>query len=278
MGLAMTINEGTLDSTVHVHNDFGQVLQSSTVRREKGRLVRQFVSTYTYTDNRYLNNRTDRLTVVAPNGISTTSTGTFVYEYAGTPRRIQAIRRVNLSGTLDVPATITFQYTGDQLTQYAETDANATPTYQATFGPDGRLSGVQRSSLQRVAVANGLISQTILNKDTVRYSYDQQGQLTMQETSVGTTGERIQRTLTYDGRLPQRTGELRLPGFPTSDLTGFGRGASNVLTETTRRFRNNFLIETTTLRYTYAYNPQGYPTGYARSDGARAQFYYTNCP
>jgi hypothetical protein len=84
--------------------------------------------------------------------------------------------------------------------------------------------------------------------------------------------------LTYDGRQPTRTGELKLRGFPENGLSGYGQPQSNVVTETIRQFRSGFLIATSTLRYTYAYNAQGYATGYARSDGARARFYYTNCP
>ena len=278
LGLATYINENTSDSTAYLHDSFGYVLQSSATRKEKGRVVRQLVNTFSYTDDHYLSNRVDRLTISAANGQTNTSNGTFVYEYAGTPKRIQAIKRINTTGSLDSPLTITYQYTGDQLTQYSEVDGNGTSSYQVVFGADGKLKGIQIPNNQEIEILNGLISKTISGKDTVRFTYDGQNQLVSQDFVYGATKERVIRELTYDGRQPTRTGELRLPGFPTNTVSGYGQAKSNVLTETIRRFRNGFLTETTPLRYTYSFNGEGYPTGYARTDGTRARFYYTNCP
>lgn len=278
LGLATYIYENyTGDSTVYLYDTFGHLMQIGTVRKDKGRITRNATSTYGYSKDHYLTIRTDR-TVTYPSGPSVVFEGVFSYEYQGDPKRIQAIKRISGIGDSGDLSQTNFQYNGIQLSQLREVTSAGVTSTLITFRTDGRPSQIQKANFQTIDLSNGLISRTISGRDTTLYIYDGQGQPTLINTSSGTTGERIERALTYDNRRPTRTGELKLRGFPDSDLTGYGQPQSNVLTETVRQFRFGLLTATSTLRYSYAYNEQGYATGYARSDGTRARFYYTNCP
>ncbi|KAB7728388.1 hypothetical protein F5984_18625 [Rudanella paleaurantiibacter] len=277
LGLATYTYEGYSDSTAYEYDSFGHLTKTTAIRKEKGRITRQISQFFGFGPDHYLNSRTDRITTYT-NGLPTITEGAFVYEYQGTPKQIQSIRRISGTVPNDSPWTTTYQYTGNQLSQYREVAASGTLLTEISVGSDGRPIRIQQPKFQLIDLTNGLISRTVSGKDTTRYTYDAQGQITNQTISYGDTGERIERTISYDNRLPIRTGELRFKGFPESDLSANGRARSNVQTETIRRYRSGFLIESSILQYNYAYNAQNYPTGYARSDGSRARFYYTNCP
>ncbi|WP_157580274.1 hypothetical protein [Rudanella lutea] len=277
LGLATYTYEGYSDSTAYEYDSFGHLTKTTATRKERGRVTRQISQFFGFGPDHYLNSRTDRITTYT-NSLPSIMEGAFVYEYQGTPKQIQSIRRISGTVASDSPWTTTYQYTGTQLSQYREVAASGTLLTEVSVGPDGRPTRIQQPRYQLIDLANGLIRRTVNGKDTTQYTYDAQGQLTNQIISYGGTGERVERTITYDNRIPVRTGELRFKGFPENDLTGNGRAQSNIQTETIRRFRSGFLIESSTLQYSYAYNSQNYPTGYARSDGSRARFYYTNCP
>lgn len=278
LGLASYIYENySSDSTAYLYDTFGHLTQMGTVRKEKGRITQQATSNYSYSADHYLTIRTDRI-VTYPAGSPVVSEGAFSYEYQGEPKRIQAINRTSgAGGSSDLTQTV-FQYNGSQLSQFKETMVSGAIANQITFGADGKPSQIQKANFQTIDLTNGLISRTISGRDTTIYTYDGQGQPTTITTSSGATGLRIERMSTYDGSRPTRTGELKLRGFPDNSLSGYGQPQSNVLTETIRQFRSGILMATSTLRYSYAYNGQGYSTGYARSDGNRARFSYSNCP
>lgn len=279
LGVANYINESySGDSLTYQYDTFGHLTQLSAVHRDNGRVTQQTTSSYSYSADHYLILRADRVITYYTGG-AYTQQGAYLYTYQGDPKQIQSIQLNSGSNLLGIaPRETTYQYNGNQLGQVKEVAVSGAVLNQITFGADGKPTQIQNVDFQTVDLANGLISRTVSGRDTTLYSYDAQGQPTTITAINGATGTRTERTLTYDGRQPTRTGELKLRGFPANNLTGYGQAQSNLLTETKRTYRSGVATTTSTLRYTYAYNGQGYATGYARSDGTRAKFYYTNCP
>jgi len=226
------------------------------------------------------------------------------YQYEGTPQRISRIAGGAVS--------YVYTYEGDNLKSYVANENGRTVTY--TFS-GGKLTAVTGVPGETIVVTNGKISQrTDAAGNAIAYTYA--GDKLTQTELTTPTGRQVT-AYTYDAKSFYTNTGLFFRGFPRIataepgaeiqpgpglDNIGGPADLSRPITSSRDRIGldeiggpvqiNNYqtigikryakgtpetLLSDQTLRYTHQYNADGYSLGYARTDGARARFYYTNC-
>lgn len=209
------------------------------------------------------------------------SGATLTYQYDNAPKRI--IRIAGGSVIYD------YTYEGANLKSYTAKEGSTTTVYVFS---GGKLTDVTTNSGETIVVRDGKIGQrTDARGNVISYTYDSQGQLTQIDYRYPAIGERKQIVYTYDSKRFYTNTGLYLRGFPVLadkgqpgpglDEVGGPVQVNNYQTVTTKLYKTvsgtETLVSDKTLAYRHTYNQENYSLGYARTDGARARFYYTNC-
>ncbi|GAB4002236.1 hypothetical protein GCM10028807_60450 [Spirosoma daeguense] len=204
---------------------------------------------------------------------------TYQYDEAVSPKRISKITGGSFS------YEYTYEGSGLQLKTFASKEGNTTKTYTFT---GGKLTGLAVNPASATyEIKDEKISKITDTQGNVTNLTYTSGQITQAEY-VYTSGLRRLVTYTYDDKFFYANSGLYVRGFPRMTDTGQpGPGLNdigypfqknNFKTVTTKVFRGTTEISSQTLVYQHQYNQVGYSLGFARSDGARARFFYANCP
>ena len=274
----VTIDAPYRDTLTYRYNDFGHVISATYRRRMDGQLTTTTDQTFTYSADHYLNGQTERITTYTSNGPVQTNKG-YLFTYQENPKLIQQIKVVdNTTGKLLSGSAYTYE--GSNLKTYTELDGTGAPGRTFTYDASGKLTQVSVAGQSgSPTVTNGKISSEVVGSLTYTYTYDGQGQLKQQEarSTTSTTAPRSVVVYTYDTKPYWKNTQLRFRGIPTPDL-GRPVQAANILTSTVQNYQGDKKLNEVVTRYTYAYNANGYPIGYSRTDGARQVINYSNCP
>ena len=225
-------------------------------------------------------------------------------QYDGTPKRISRITGGAVS--------YAYTYEGNDLKTYVASENGRTVTYAFT---GGKLTAVMGVPGETITVVDGKISQrTDAAGNVIAYTYTGDK---LKQTELTSAAGRQVITYAYDTKLFYTNTGLFFRGFPRIptaqpgteiqpgpglDNIGGPVDLSHPLITSRDRIGldeiggpvqvNNYqtigikqyakgttetLLSDRTLQYKHQYNADGYSLGYARTDGARARFYYTNC-
>ncbi|RIV25418.1 hypothetical protein DYU11_08965 [Fibrisoma montanum] len=230
--------------------------------------------TYTYDSEGYLTKTEDGGTVLT-------------YQYESNPKRIKEIS----GGTLKY----SYAYEGDNLKTYSIQNGTAVITYTYSAG---QLSDIRTTPTDIFKVQNGKISQEkYTNGAILNDIYNNLDQLVSQEYIFPNGMERRVYTYTYDddSKISYSNTGLFFKGFPKlgqgksvhqpgpyMNSPGRAVATNNILTLTETYYRKvgtgwGDPLFNRTLRYKHAYYQNRYSLGYARSDGQRVRYTYSNC-
>jgi hypothetical protein len=277
-----TTTDGNTSVQTSLYNAFGSVV-SESFRRKQGTVTTTWDARYTYSEDKFLT------TYEQTGGPGIRE----AYQYDDT-KHLTKVQRTASGGN----QTIEYTYSGDNVSEYTVKNSSGVATARYTFA-SGTLTGVTFSNGSATVTGGKITSRVYADGASCTYQFDSQGRMTSLDSTRGTA--KYQFTYAYDTRNYAPNASLLQRGWPKPDLDLGGinpvgaltalatsgvrvdqlansRLAGNLASVTYRLFTNGVAGSPIVTTYQYAYNSQNFPRGFARSDGFRTKYYYTNCP
>lgn len=264
------IEEDVRDTTTFAYDAFGSLTESYFRRWYRDTLTIRLRQSYSYNADHYLLVRVDQQDRLG----SPSEKRSYEYSYQdGLVRQVLIKSYLSPSQTL---GSLDYAYENGKLKTYTERNAQQTILRQYTFDASGKLTAYQEpDQLTNAQVVNGkIVSKTFKNGTSVTSTFDSQGQLSSETTTLGTAETTT--TYTYDNEPYWDKTQLRLRGVPVVDM-GAHTNVHNLMSVQVKQTLNG-RARSQTLTYRNAYNQARYLLGYARSDGAQQRTIYANCP
>jgi hypothetical protein len=266
------VNEGLSDTTTYTYSVFGHVEDITYRQWTKGTLTNNTRQNFTYSADHFLVSRIDQTTLYGTNGSQTRDNRGYTYSYQD-----GLIQQVTINNALSGQTLGYNKYTyeSDKVKTYVEANAQQQPVRSYTFDSNGKLTQAAEAGTSTAVVTNGKIrARTLTNGAKVNYEFDDQGQLTLRDSTTSTNTQ-IKRTYSYDNYPYWNKTQLLFRGIPLLDLGG--HSYVHNLTRTATELTQNGRTTPEIITYQRTYTKAGYTLGYSRGDGAKQRIVYTNC-